>query len=119
MKSLIIVVVILSGFLAIQGYAKMIEVTVRQFHGRDYRMFGYGVDDEKTTVRELANMYLKDCSLPTDPKSLGMENRLGIPYSLDKTLKDAGVKDKATIRLRNESKIIDSIDKVISNVIPF
>lgn len=96
------------------AFAEEILITVT----RDSFPSSYTFDDEKITVKEVAIQYLKDFHMDTNPKHLRMESHFGITYPLEKTLKDAGVKNGDTLKLKDYSRAEDIGSKILGSIKP-
>lgn len=119
MKNLLAFGIIFSALIVIQNtLGKEIKVTVKQGLNSDPILASLRVDDEKTTVRQLADKYMKFMKLPENPKYLRMESYLGLTYNMDKTLKEAGIKDGQTIKIKLASRTHDITSKVVDSIFP-
>lgn len=60
----------------------------------------YNVDDEKTTIRQLGQIFLEDNNISEKQEELKLMSKYQTPFGLDQTLKEVGVEDDALLFIK-------------------
>lgn len=117
LTSLLLITVGLIALSAIKSEATLITVSIQFDTVYFVDTKAYDVDDETTLVKDLAIKFLYTAGKDTNLEhyeNLRLENKFFAAYDLNKTLKNAGIKNNQTVYLKLHSRLYSAGETIMT-----